>query len=452
MNRDFRLLWTGETTSALGSSITGVALPLIAVDLHADTFVVGLLTAAAWLPWLVVGLPAGAWVDRLPRRPVMLMCDVVMASAYVSIPAAHVLRILTVTQLLVVALLVGTATVFFSTAYRSYLPALVEKPDLVPANARMQAGQSAAQVLGPGAAGVVGQFLGLVTGLVFDAVSFVVSAICLLSIRTREPRAAATDRLSLRTQIADGLRFVAGDRILLMFTLFGAASNLALTGYQAIEPVFLLRDIGLDPAAIGGLFMVGGVGGLVGAVLAVRISRRLGTARAVLACQFGAAAAGLLIPLTGKGFGLIPYVVGTFLVVAGVVASNVIFTAWRQAYCPPELLGRMAASGSVVGYSTIALGGLLGGALGSAIGVRPTLWVMTALLALSVTILLASPIRGRRDFPSAGDFPAAGDIPSAGDAHLAQPGHEPGRAVDRDDRAEVQVVEAAGADHQAGVR
>jgi predicted MFS family arabinose efflux permease len=160
----------------------------------------------------------------------------------------------------------------------------------------------------------------------------------------------------------------------------------------------------------------------------------------VLGCQLCAAAAGLLIPLTGKGFGLLCFVVGTFALIAGVVASNVIYAGWRQGYCPPELLGRMSASASVVGYSTTALGGILGGALGSAVGVRPTMWAMTVLLVLSTSILLASPIRTRRDFPSARD------------SHVPQPCDELGRAVHRHDRAEVEVVQAAGADHQAGVR
>ncbi|HTI28013.1 MAG TPA: MFS transporter [Kutzneria sp.] len=441
MNRDFRRLWLGETTSAFGSSVTSVAFPLIAaVTLHADTFVVGLLAAVAWVPWLLIGLPAGAWVDRLPRRAVMLTCDFVLALLYLSIPVAEFFDFLTIAQLVVVAALTGVATVFFTVAYRTYLPALVDKADLVPANARMQAGQSAAQVLGPGASGLIAQFLGVVTGLLLDAVSFVVSAVCLLTIRTREPRVARTERTPLRTQIADGLRFVAGDRILLPFTIYGAVSNLALIGYQAIESVFLLREVGADPALIGGLLMVGSVGGLIGSMLAAPIARRIGQARAVLACQLCAVTFGLLLPLTGPGAGLLFFAVGSFVLVAGIVASNVVFSGWRQGYCPPHLLGRVSASSAVLSTSMMALGGLLGGVLGSAVGTRATMWVMVVLLALSTGILLASPIRGRRDFPSAAD------------AHLPQPRHEPGRAVDRDDRTEVQVVQTVGADHQAGVR
>jgi MFS family permease len=447
VNRDFRRLWLGETTSAFGSSITSVAFPLIAaVTLRADTFVVGLIAAVAWVPWLVIGLPAGAWVDRLSRRTVMLTCDIASALLYLSIPAAQFLGILTVAQLVVVALLTGVAAVFFTPAYRSYLPALVNKADLVAANARLQAGQSSAQVLGPGASGLIAQFLGLVTGLLFDAATFVVSAVCLATIRTPEPKIATTARPPLRIQIADGLRYVAGDRILLMFTVYGALSNLALVGYQAIESVFLLRDVGADPALIGALFMAAGVGGIVGALLASRIANWLGSARAVLACQLCAVTFGLLLPLTGRGFGLLFFAVGSFVLVAGIVASNVIFSGWRQAHCPPALLGRVSASSSVISTSMAALGGLLAGTLGSAIGTRATMWVLMVLLVLSTGVLLASPIRGRRCLPT------NRRCPSAPDTHLAEPGDELGRAVDRDDRAETELVEAAGADHQAGVR
>jgi predicted MFS family arabinose efflux permease len=402
VNRDFRLLWVGETTSQFGSGITSVAFPLIAaVTLRANTVVVGLLASVAWLPWLLIGLFAGAWVDRLRRRKIMLACDFASAALYLSIPVAQLLGLLTVTQLVVVALLTGTATVFFATAYRAYLPALVDKSELVTGNARLQVGRSSAEVVAPGASGLIAQFLGLATGLVFDAVSFIVSAVCLLSIRAREPQPPKpVERDSLRQQIADGVRFVTRDRIMRSFIVYGAVSNLGLMGYQAIQSVFLLREVGVGPGVIGALLMAGSVGGLIGASLAGRIARRLGTARAVLCCQLCAVPFGLLLPLTGRGFGLSLFVGGQFVLTAGIVASNVIYGGFVQGYCPAQLLGRVTASSAVVNYSTIALGGLLGGVLGETIGTRSTMWVMTVLLTLSVGILLAGPIRRYRDFPA----------------------------------------------------
>ncbi|MGV9325786.1 MFS transporter [Streptosporangium sandarakinum] len=185
--RDFRLLWIGETTSMLGSAVAGVALPLVAVvTLRAGTFSVGLLTAAAWLPWLLVGLPAGAWVDRLPKRPVMLACNTVSMAVFASVPVAAWSGALTMAHLLAAATAGGVAKVFFTLAYRAYLPTLVGGERLLAANTRLQGSESAAQVAGPGLAGLLAQGFGAVSGVLADAVSFGVAVLCLRSIRTRE--------------------------------------------------------------------------------------------------------------------------------------------------------------------------------------------------------------------------------------------------------------------------
>jgi MFS family permease len=396
--RDFRMLWLGETTSSLGSSVTVVALPLVAIGLHASVTVIGLISAAAWLPWLLIGLPAGAWIDRLPKRPVMLVCDVVSLAVFVSVPIAAGLGMLTVAQLLVVALLAGTAKVFFATAYRTYLPALVPPEQLVDGNAKLQGSESAAQIAGPGLAGLLAQAFGAVSGLLADAVSFLVSAMCLRSIRGVEPRRTVVRR-RLRHEIGEGLRFVAGDRFLRPYVLFGGAANLALTGYQAILVVFLVREVGLGSGAVGLLIATGSVGGVLGATAAPRLARRLGSARALLLCKVGVAPFGLLIPLTGSGARLACFVIGSGVVVAGVVAGNVISAGFTQQYCPAELFGRISTSMQVVNFGTIPLGALLGGALGGALGSRATLWLMLGLFVASGAILVASPFRGRRDLP-----------------------------------------------------
>lgn len=237
---DFRLLWIGETTSALGTTISHLALPLVAVvTLQVSTFQVSVLTAASWVPWLVVGLPAGAWVDRLPRRPVMLVCNAASFTLLLSVPIAAWMGMLTFGHLLAVALLTGVASVFFSTAYQVYLPSTVTAEHLMEANAKLQGSESAAQVAGPSLAGLLAQVAGAVTGLAADALSFAVSSICLLRIRAREEPAATTRRPStLLEEIGDGLRFLRADPYLRVLTVFGALSNLALTGYQAILVVF----------------------------------------------------------------------------------------------------------------------------------------------------------------------------------------------------------------------
>jgi predicted MFS family arabinose efflux permease len=398
--RDFRLLWIGQTSSKLGSTITSVALPLVAVStLDASAFLVAMLPAATWLPWLILGLPAGVWVDRLPRRTVMIVADLIALAVVLSVPIAAWLGVLHIGHLLAAALLTGAASVFFQTAYQTYPPVLLPTVALPAANAKLQGSESAAQVVGPGIGGLVAQLFGAVTGLLGDALSFLISAICLLRIETREKVTRSAETNTLR-EVGEGLRFVFSDPYLRVLTAFGAASNIGLIGYQAVLVVFLTRVVGVSPGAVGGLIAAMGLGGVAGAALATPIGRRFGTARGMIMCELGAAPFGLLIALGGPGPRLGFVVVGGFVLVAGVVAGNVIKASFRQSYPPPHLLGRVTASKQLVNFGTIPLGALLAGGLASTIGVRPTMWLMLACVVLAALILLAEPIRGRRDLPT----------------------------------------------------
>jgi predicted MFS family arabinose efflux permease len=400
-HRDFRLLWIGQTTSRLGSSVTSLVLPLVAVaTLGASTFQVALLDAAIWFPWLVIGLPAGAWVDRLPRQPVMVVCDLVSLLLFLSVPVAWWSGALTIGQLLTVALLAGTAAVFFQTAYQVYLPALLDRDRVVEGNARLQASEAAAQVTGPGLGGLIAQTFGAVLGLLADAASFLVSAVCLLSIRAREPRGAKeAEQTSVRREIAQGLRFVAADPYLRVFTVFGAASNLALIGYQSILVVFLVRVVGVRPGTVGILLAAASLGAVIGAAGATRVARRFGTARGLLLCELVCAPFGLLLPLTGPGPRLAFAVVGIGVVAVGVAVGNVIKGSFRQTYTPHQLLGRVTVSMQLLNYGTMPAGALIGGALATAIGIRTTMWVMMGGAVLATLTLLAGPIRRHRDLP-----------------------------------------------------
>jgi hypothetical protein len=206
--RNFRLFWTGETVNQLGSAMAVIGVPLLAVlFLRASTFEVGALAAAAYLPWLVIGLPAGAWVDRLPPRPVMIACDAASAALYASVPVAWAFGALTIGQLFAVQLLAGAAAVVFGTAYQVNLPSLVTSGELAEGNAKLQASSSAAALGGRGLSGVVTQLVGATAAIVFNAASFVVSAACLLAIRAPEPRPAAPRQVStLRRDVADATR------------------------------------------------------------------------------------------------------------------------------------------------------------------------------------------------------------------------------------------------------
>lgn len=394
--RDFRLLWLGETVSLIGSSVGSVALALVAVvTLHADAFVVGALNGAYWLPWLVVGLPAGAWIDRLGRhRQVMMACDALSFVAFLSVPVVAWFGELTATQLVVVALVAGCAKVFFTIAYRAFVPSLVSGDALMTANAKLQGSESSAQIVGPGLAGLLAQLAEATMGMLVDAVSFAVSWLCLE--RMRDRRVAPAPRRRLRTDIADGLRFIAYDPVLRVLVCFGAVSNLALTGFNSVGVVYLVRDVGASSGLVGLVYTFAGVGGVAGTMLAGRLARKVGSARAVLACQAVALPSMLLAPTAGVGL----YAVAVFACGMGVTASNVIQGTFRQRYCPPELFGRITAASSVVNYGTIPLGAVLGGLLGDVVGLGTALWVMAGVGAGSVLILAAGRLWSRRDLPA----------------------------------------------------
>ncbi|MEU5964931.1 MFS transporter [Micromonospora parva] len=402
-HRDFRLLWAGQAVSSVGSNVTTVALPLVAVAvLDAGTFQVAVLTAAAWLPWLLIGLPAGAWVDRLPRRPVMVVCDLLCAAAFLSVPLAALLDRLTVGQLLVVALGAGAARVFFETADQVYLPVLLRPEQLPEGNATLQATQTVSYVVGPGLAGLIAQLIGAVAALVLDALTFLLSAVFLLRIRTREPRDRRAQRSrSLRRDITEGLRFVIRDPYLRVLTVFGAASNIGLTGYQAVLVVFLVRELRLEPGLVGGLVGVMSAGGIIGALIATTVARRCGTARALLVAAALTGPPALLIPLAAPGIGLAWPALGGLLIGLGVAIGNVVKGAFRQTYTPHHLLGRVTVSMHLLNYGTIPLAAVLAGAIGARYGVQTAIVGMTAWLALTPLILLVGPIRRRRDLPAA---------------------------------------------------
>ncbi|WP_327069345.1 MFS transporter [Kitasatospora sp. NBC_01302] len=402
-HRDFRLLFTGEVAGKYGSSVTGLALPLIAVTaLHATAFEVAALTAATWLPWLLIGLPVGAWVDRLRRRTVMLASAAASLLLYLTVPVAAVLGLLSYPQLLLVALCAGTSAVFFQTAYTAYLPSLVAAADRAEGNAKLQGSASAAQIVGLGTGGALAQVFGPVDSLLANTVTFVVSLLCTGSIRQREALTPPGDRkrATLLSEVGEGLRVIARDSWLRCFMIYGALANLSLTATQSIQVVFLLGRAQLPESALGTLIGAASIGGIVGALVARRVGAALGTARALLLFLIVLPALELLVPLTGPGAGMLCYLVGAAAVSAGVVAGNVLRATFTQSYIPTELLGRITASGSFVNYSLMPLGALVGGALAGWLGVLPAMWLTCAALPLAGLTLWFSPLRRYRDLPA----------------------------------------------------
>lgn len=402
-HRGVRLLWIGETTSTLGTQINIVALPLVAVStLRASSFMVSAVTAAAWLPWLLIGLVAGPYVDRHKRRRLMIVCDLIAAGLFASIPIAGALGLLCTAQLLVVAFAAGCVSVLFTTAYAVFLKDLVgDADDRAKANSMLQGSASAAQVGGPGLAGLLAQGLGAVTAVLANTVSFLVSAVCLAGIRAKE-QAHHRDIADqpLRRQVIEGVKFLSNDELLRPLVLFGGTANLALIGYQALLVVFLVRTVGVNAGVVGILLALVSCGGVLGAFIGNPLARKLGSGRALLWTKVGACPFALLIPLTRPGPALCFVVLGGLGVGIGIVAGNVISSSFMQAYIPPELYARANATMNVFNCGTMPLGALLAGALATAFGLRDALWIMTGLLPATSMFLVVSPLRRLRSLPT----------------------------------------------------
>lgn len=404
----FGLFWLGEGISLLGNATSAVLMSLLAVvHLQAGPGWMGALTAAAWLPWLVIGVPAGAWVDQLPPRRVMIAADLVAAAALLSVPLAWWLGVLSLVQLLLVAFVGGVSTVFFRPAYTKLLPLIVPAEQLESANARLFGTESATQIAGPGVAGLLARLGSATLGIVFDALSFLVSAFCLWRLRPIEPT-ASTGRSAapLGERIRHGIRLVARDPAIRTFTLLGGLSNFGLTGFGALLVLFWARELAVPSQLIGLWLMIGSAGGVLGAAVAGPLGRRLGTGRASTALLLLSAPAALLIGVPSSHRTLWLSVASLAVMDAAVVAGNVLRGAWRQRYVPGPLLARVTTCAQVVNFGTMPFAALVAGWLGGALGVRPAILAMATVHALACAGVLLTPIGRRRQLPSA--MPAVG--------------------------------------------
>jgi MFS family permease len=431
-NRDFLLLWSGQTVSEMGSAVTQLALPLTAVVvLRASTLQVGLLTAASTLAFALIALPAGALVDRRAKRSVMIWCDVARLLIIGSVPLAAVWHLLTLGQLYAVAILAGVCTVFFDVSYQSFLPAVVSREDLVDGNGKLGATQSFAQVIGPGLGGGLVGLAGAAGAMTADAISYAISVASLLAIRGREatPERPAGDQ-RLRTEIAEGLLFVLRDPILRKIVACTGTANLFGAMASALEIIFLVRGLHVRPADTGLLIAVASLGGVAGGVLSGRLSRRIGSARIIWVSMLVIGLPGFLVPLAEPGWSIIAFPVGMAFFLFGAVVYNVAQVSYRQAICPPRLLGRMNAAVRWVVWGTLPLGGVLGGAFGTAFGVRATLWIGFAGTWAAGWWVFFSPLRRMRDIPQDPQDPQAGqDPPAQQDLRESEDHRAPGRGV-----------------------
>ena len=399
--RNFLLLWSGQTVSEMGSAVTQLALPLTAVVvLRATTFQVGALTAAATLAFALIALPAGAIVDRRTKRGLMIWCDLARMLIIGSVPLAAAFGALTLGQLYAVAIAAGVCTVFFDVAYQSYLPVLIGTDDLVEGNGKLGATQSFAQLIGPGLGGGLVGLIGAARALSADAISYAVSVASLLAIRAAEQAPHPDQRQRLTTEIKEGLSFVLRHPILRKIVACTGTANLFGSMGLAIQIVFLVRVLHVRPAVTGLLIAVASLGGVAGGALSGRLSKRIGSARIIWFSMLVLSLPQLLVPLAEPGWRVALFVVGLGGFWFSAVIYNVAQVSYRQAICPPRLLGRMNAAVRWIVWGTLPLGGLLGGALGTALGVRATLWIAFAGSWLAGWWVFFSPLRRLRDIPN----------------------------------------------------
>lgn len=401
---DFMKLWSAQTISAFGDQFTGLAIPLIAaLTLQATAGQMGILTAVERAPFLLIGLIAGVWVDRWPRRPVLIIGDLGRALVLLTIPLAALTAGLSMLHLYTVGLLVGILTVFFDVAYQAYLPALVDRRQLVEGNSKLEATRSVANLAGPGIAGVVIQLISAPMAIVFDAASFVISGGLIRLIKGREPAIPRGPRSPLIADVREGLGVVFGDRLLRSIAGCTGTFNFFTSALFALFILYATRLLGLGPAQIGIIFSLGNVSGLIGAVTAGRLARRFGVGRTIVAATLVDALGLIAIPLATRATAF------PLLVASGLLTSfanplyNINQVSLRQAITPHRLQGRMNATMRFLVWGTMPLGGLVGGVLGEALGLRTAIAISAAGGALAFLWVTLSPVRALKAIPEPAD-------------------------------------------------
>jgi MFS family permease len=414
--RDFALLWGGQTVSEIGSAVTTLALPTLAIfEFHAGPAAVGLMVASERIPFPVVALLAGAIVDRVRRRRVMITCNLARFLVLCAIPLLSAVGALRLWELFVAAASLGVFTVFFDVSYMAYVPGLVGPDQMLEANSRLQVTWSAAQTVGPGLGGLLVQAVGAARAVLVDGLSFVASTVALLSIRRPETRPSAhVERHHLFAEVAEGLRHVFGIPALRAQLLCMTAAGVFAHAYEAPLYVFAYNQLHLSPGLLGAMLASQGLGAMIGSVVGTRIIALLGVGRTISLASGFASALIALVPLalfvSPIAVMLPVFILGGAVSVAGDIAQVTL----RQTLTPARLQGRMGAVFRSFFWGAWPLGNLLGGLLAAAIGAPATLWVTALLATAGFLAIRLTPLWRVRDFPASAyaQPPAAVDAPT----------------------------------------
>ena len=404
---NFVKLWSAQTISQFGDEITGLALPLVAIlTLEATPFQIGLLGTFQFLPFILLTIPAGVWVDRMRRKPILIGADIGRALLLTSIPVAFVGGWLTIPQLYVVAFAVGCLEVFFDVAYQSYLPAVVERDQLVEGNSKLELSVSASSVIGPGIAGFLVELFRAPFAILFDALSYIGAVVMLLFIRRPEPPPPAHDpatgpRPSMRTEATEGLRYVLGHRYLRSIAACTGTLNLFGNIGGVILLFYIVEELGITAGTIGIIFGIANLGVLIGALSAERLARRFGMGRTIVWSAFTSPMALVFVAVAPRD-APIPFLIASGVIgAATAVIYNINQVSLRQAITPDRMLGRMNATMRFIVWGTIPVGSIVGGLLGGGIGLQATIWVGAIGSFMGFLPVLFSPVRTLQSIPDA---------------------------------------------------
>ena len=399
----FRWLWAGQSVSVLGSQISGLAFPVLAVTLLGATEMqMGFLNAADNAAFLLVGLLAGAWVDRWRKRQVMILADLVRLVAVGIIPVLYFMGQLQIWHLFITGAIIGVATVFFDVAYQSFIPILLPKDKINGANAALETTVQVSSIGGPAVVGILLTIVKAPALMVIDAFSFLFSAIALGFARDSEQVAPKEDRRPLFTEIGDGLRFVISQPMIRIIAITTAGTNFFGSMIWALTPLLFLRDLHISTAVYGLMFSIASIGGLLGGLAAPKLAKLMGEGPLITVSAVVSSASMLLIPFAAT---LPSAVVPVMITVAEFISSFTVLTynitqlSARQRICPPQLLGRMNASIRAFIWGVMPLGSLIGGFLGAQIGIMPTLWFAAAGATVAGIVMVFSPIRQLKRLP-----------------------------------------------------
>lgn len=405
-NKDFAVFWFGETLAMFGGRITALAIPLVAaLTLGATPFQMGMLNAVQILPYLLLALPAGVWIDRTRKRPLMLAANLVRAALLAAIPAAYVLHLLGMPMLYACAFGIGACTLLFDLAYQTYLPSLVGADQLVEGNSKLEISRSAAEIAGPGLAGMLIGVLAAPFAILVHSVMMLVSAFSIGLIRRSEPAPEPVPRQAGRmaAEIREGMALVFRNPYLAAVAGEAATYNFFSQVTWSVLILHITRDLGIGAADLGWIMGAAGAGSILGSLTAGRLAKRFRLGPVICGSMLlGCSAPLLVLPAWDAGwFSSALLFASFFLSGLGIVISNIHAVSLRQTVTPGRLLGRMNASYRFVVTGVAPIGALLGGFLGSAFGLQTTLIIGAAGTLLALIWIFRSPIPGLAALPRA---------------------------------------------------